>query len=398
MKIIFNRSEISAAVAPLMCAVSGKSTLSTIEGILIEARFPDTCVMTTFDLEKGVRITVEAKVIEEGSYIINAQKFNQTLRVMDGDEVTLTVDDKLVACIFSGKSSHKMSALAGSDFPAIPDLVSDRSFIVGQAIFKKMMNQVSFAMGVNDQRAVLNGTFCKITDDSVMMVACDSFKLAKLRKKTELVNKNTNGDEHLEYKFIIPVKTMNELNRLLTDDEEAVMQLYVTRKHVVFLIGELTFFSRLVDGEYIDYNRIIVTTHKITIGVDKKELISALERAALVTEERIAGSVRSHVKLEVVKDTLKISAVSSAGSTYDELYIDHVGDDILIAFNNRYLIDSVRACSEEQIVLSMSSPLTSMNIEPSEAKYNKPSAAEMVMTGDPGEEEIFMLLPVRMKE
>ncbi len=398
MKIIFNRSEISAAVAPLMCAVSGKSTLSTIEGILIEARFPDTCVMTTFDLEKGVRITVEAKVIEEGSYIINAQKFNQTLRVMDGEEVTLTVDDKLVACIFSGKSSHKMSALAGSDFPAIPDLVSDRSFIVGQAIFKKMMNQVSFAMGVNDQRAVLNGTFCKITDDSVMMVACDSFKLAKLRKKTELVNKNTNGDEHLEYKFIIPVKTMNELNRLLTDDEEAVMQLYVTRKHVVFLIGELTFFSRLVDGEYIDYNRIIVTTHKITIGVDKKELISALERAALVTEERIAGSVRSHVKLEVVKDTLKISAVSSAGSTYDELYIDHVGEDILIAFNNRYLIDSVRACSEDQIVLSMSSPLTSMNIEPSEAKYNKPKPAEVILSGDEGEEEIFMLLPVRMKE
>lgn len=381
MKIIFNRSAISAAVAPLMCAVSGKSTLTTIEGILIEAKFPDTCVMTTFDLEKGVRITVEAKVIEEGSFIINAQKFNQTLRVMDGDEVTLTVDDKLVACIFSGRSSHKMSALSGSDFPNIPELESDRSFIVGQAVFKKMMNQVSFAMGVNDQRNVLNGTFCKISDDSVMMVACDSFKLAKCYKAAELVNKNTNGNEHLDYKFIIPVKTMNELNRLISDDEEALMQIYVTRKHIVFLIGELIFFSRLVDGEYIDYNRIIVTSHRISVGIDKRELVSALERAALVTEERIAGSVRSHVKLELVGDVLKISAVSSAGSTYEELSVEHTGDDILIAFNNRYLIDSVRACSSDKIVLSMSSPLTSMNIEP-ESK----------------EEEIFMLLPVRMKD
>ena len=385
MKIIFNRSAISAAVAPLMCAVSGKSTLSTIEGILIEAKAPDTCILTTFDLEKGVRITVEAKVIEEGSYIINAQKFNQTLRVMEGEEITLTVDQKMVACIFSGRSSHKMSALAGSDFPNIPDLVSDRSFIVGQSVVKKMMNQVSFAMGVNDQRAVLNGTFFKITDDTLMMVACDSFKLAKCSQVTELVNKNTNGNEHLEYKFIVPVKTMNELGRLLSDDEEAVMQIYVTRKHIVFLIGELTFFSRLVDGEYIDYDRIIVNSHKISVKLDRRELIAALERAALVTEEKIAGSVRSHVKLDVSGDVMKISAVSSAGSTYDELYIEHTGEDLLIAFNNRFLIDSVKACSDEKILLSMSSPLTSMNIEP---------ATEV------GEEkkEIFMLLPVRMKE
>ena len=394
MKVIFNRSAISAAVAPLMCAVSGKSTLTTIEGILIEAKFPDTCVMTTFDLEKGVRITVEAKVIEEGSFIINAQKFSQTLRVMEGEEVTLTVDDKLTACIVSGRSSHKMSALVGSDFPNIPELVSDRSFIVGQAVVKKMMNQVSFAMGVNDQRTVLNGTFFKISDDELMMVACDSFKLAKCKKKAELVNKNTNGNEHLEYKFIVPVKTINELNRLISDDEEALMQIYVTRKHIVFLIGELTFFSRLVDGEYIDYDRIIVKNHRITVKMDRRELISALERAALVTEEKIAGSVRSHVKLDIVEDVLKISAVSSAGSTYDELYIEHKGDDLLIAFNNRFLIDSVRACSEEQVVLSLSSPLTSMNIEPASC-YEKRVENQ---TEIPDEEEIFMLLPVRMKD
>lgn len=384
MKIIFNRSSVSAAVAPLMCAVSGKSTLSTIEGILIEARIPDTCIMTTFDLEKGVRITVEATVIEEGSYIINAQKFSQTLRVMEGDEVTLTVDDKLVACIFSGKASHKMSALAGSDFPNIPELSSDRSFMIGQAVVKRMMNQVSFAMGVNDQRAVLNGTFFKISDDALMMVSCDSFKLAKCTKRTDLLNKNTNGNEHLDYKFIVPTKTVNELNRLICDDEEAMMQIFVTRKHIVFLIGELTFFSRLVDGDYIDYDRIIMSNHKIKVTLNQRELIAALERAALVTEEKIAGSVRSHVKLDVTGDLLKISAVSSAGSTYDELEIEHEGEDLLIAFNNRYLIDSIRACSSENLILSMSSPWTSMNVEPAEESEDG--------------NEIFMLLPVRMKE
>lgn len=384
MKIIFNRTEISAAVAPLMCAVSGKSTLSTIEGILIEAKIPDTCIMTTFDLEKGVRITVEAKVLEEGSFIINAQKFSQTLRVMEGEEVTLTVDNKLVACIVSGKSSHKMSALEGKDFPNIPELTSDRSFMIGQSVVKKMMNQVSFAMGINDQRAVLNGTFWKIDDASLMMVSCDSFKLAKCRQSVDLVNKNTNGSDHLDYKFIVPAKTMNELNRLVCDDEDALMQIYVTRKHIVFLIGELIFFSRLIDGEYIDYDRIVMNNHRISVKLNQRELTAALERAALVTEEKLAGSVRSHVKLDVSGDILKISAVSSAGSTYDELFVNHTGDDLLIAFNNRYLIDSIRACSSEEILLSMSSPLTSMNIEPAEKEEDS--------------EEIFMLLPVRMKE
>ena len=199
MKIIFNRAKVSAAVAPLMGAVSGKSTLTSIEGILIEAKIPDICTMTTYDLEKGVKITVEAKVIEEGSFIINAQKFSQTLRVMEGDEITLTVDANMAATIVSGRSSHKMSALPGKDFPSLPELTSDRSFIVGQAVLKEMIDKVDFAMGANDQRAVLNGAYFKISDDEIMLVSCDSFKLAKCICKTQLTNKNTNGKEHLEY-------------------------------------------------------------------------------------------------------------------------------------------------------------------------------------------------------
>lgn len=387
MKIIFNRSAVSSAIAPLMYTVSGKSTLTSVDGILIEAKFPDTCVLTTFDLDKGMRITIEAKVLEEGSFIINAQKFNQTLRVMDGDEIMLEVDNKMVASIISGKSSHKMSALAGSDFPSIPDLVSDRSFIIGQSVVKKMFSQVAFAMGNNDQRNILNGTFVKIDDNSITMVACDSFKLAKCRRATELTNKNTNGKDYLEYAFIVPAKTVNDLCRLLSDDEEALTQIYVTRKHIVFVIGELTFFSRLVDGEYIDYNRIIVTNHPITVIEDKARLLSALERAALITEEKVAGNVRAHVKLNVNEGVLRISAISAIGSTYDELAVEHTGNDIVIAFNNRFLIDSVRSCDSERVMLSLTSPLNSMNITPIENGYE-----------EKGVEELFMLLPVRTKD
>ena len=387
MKIIFNRSVVSNAVAPLMCAVSGKSTLTSVDGILITASHPDTCTLTTFDLEKGLRITINAKVIEEGSFIINAQKFNQTLRVMDGEEITLTIDNKMVASIVSGRSSHKMSALPATDFPAIPDLVSDRSFIVAQGVLKKMFSQVSFAMGNNDQRTILNGTYVKVDDDSITMVACDSFKLAKCKRRAELANKNTNGNDYLDYAFIVPSKTVNELCRLLDDDADAVTQLYVTRKHIVFIIGEITFFSRLVDGEYIDYNRIIVLNHPIQATLDKTDLVGALERAALITEEKVAGNVRAHVKLEFFEDVLKISTISAIGSTYEELAIEHVGKDMTISFNNRFLIDSVRACDTEKLTMMFSTPLNGMNIVPTNSNYE-----------ENGVEELFMLLPVRTKE
>ena len=148
--------------------------------------------------------------------------------------------------------------------------------------------------------------------------------------------------------------------------------------------GQLTFFSKLIEGEYIDYNRIILRNHRITVYADRESVISALEHAALITEEKVAGSVRSHVRLEVQGNILKISATSGTGSSYDEVAIGHEGDDLVIAFNNRYLIDSLRACQSDRVKLSMSSPLSSINIEPNDENTT--------------DEDLFMLLPVRMKD
>ena len=383
MKVVFNRQTINDAVAPLMCAVSGKSTLSAIEGILIDAQTDGTCVLTTFDLEKGMRVTVEADVQEAGTYIINAQKFSQTVRVMEGGEITLTVDDNLQACISCGKSNHRMKALAGSDYPVIPRLTTEDGFVIGQAMLKNMLSKVMYAMAVNDQRPVLNGCYCKVTDNELLMVSCDSYKLAKCVVETEIENKNEDASS-LKFSFIMPTKTVGELFKLLKDDERETVRIYMSRKNIVFHIGNLIFFSRLIEGQYIDYDRILLNTHRIQAVIPRDEMISALERAALVTEEKVAGSVRSHVKLEFNENILKISATSTMGSTYDEVEIEHSGADLLIAFNNRFLIDSLRAADCERVKLSMTSALTGINIEPVESEENI--------------KEIFMLLPVRMKE
>lgn len=383
MKVIFNKNEINEAISPLMCAVSGKATISAIDGILIDAKEDGSCILTTFDLEKGMRVRMNADVKEPGFYIINAQKLAQTIRVMEGDEILLTVNENKQACISSGKSNYKMQALDGREYPEIPNLVTERGFVVSQSVLRTMLEKVMFAMAVNDQRPVLNGCFFHVTDSELLAVSCDSYKMAKCAVKADIENKNTDR-AGLNYRFIVPTKTVGELYKLLKDDERETVRIYMSRRNIIFNIGELVFFSRLIDGEYIDYNRIILGNHRIFVNVKREVLISALERAALVTEERVAGSVPSHVKLQFEGDLLKISATSSLGSTYDEVDIEHEGDDLLIAFNNRYLINSLRAGEAETVRISMTSALTGINIQPSEPREDL--------------EELFMLLPVRMKE
>ena len=383
MKIVFRRDVICAAVAPLMSGVSTKMTLAATEGILIEASLPNTCVMTTYDIEKGVRITIEADVIEAGSAIVSASKFSQIVRVMDGD-ITLTVDDRNCATIVSGRSSHTMTALPAKDFPEIPRLTSTQGFVAPQRVVRGMMAKCLYAMGVNDQRPVLNGLFFSVAGGKLHMVSCDSFKMATCATEADIYG--LEADLAVEdTRFILPNKSVSELYKLLNDkDEEAVVTVYTSRKNIIFVMGDLTFFSKLIEGEYIDYNRIILRNHRITVYADRESIISALEHAALITEEKVAGSVRSHVRLEVQGHVLKISATSGTGSSYDEVAIGHEGDDLVIAFNNRYLIDSLRACQADRVKLSMSSPLSSINIEPSD--------------DDTAVEDLFMLLPVRMKD
>ncbi len=383
MKVIFNRSEIIASASPLLCAVSGKNTLAATEGILIKtAEDGNACTLTSFDLEKGMITEVSAQVEEPGCVVINAQKFIQTMKVMDGEEVELEVDAKFSATISCGNSRHKMGAIDGSNFPQLPNLYKTHGFTIAQGVLRDMLTRASYAMASRDERPALNGCFVWIEETKLTVVSCDSFKLAKIVASAEMENKSEDGGT-MNFKFIIPVHTVNELTHLLSDSQDEKVTIYPGRKNIEFQIGDLIMFSRLIDTEYIDYNRIIGQNHRITLTTDRQKLIGALERAALVTEERIAGNLQAHVKLCAEGDLLQITAVSVTGSTFEEVEVAHEGDSIAICFNNRFLIDSLRSCEGDNVKLSLSTPLSSMNIQPGDEENS---------------ESLYMLLPVRTKD
>ena len=325
---------------------------------------------------------MNCRVEEPGAVVINAQKFLQTMKVMDGEEVELSVDAKYAATISCGNSCHKMGALDATAFPQLPNIYKTHGFSIAQSVLKEMFSRITYAMAQRDERPVLNGCFVTIEDNKLTVVSCDSFKLAKSVTTANMENKSEDGGA-MDFKFIVPVHTVNEVTRLLSDNEDDVALIYPGRKYIEFQIGDLIMFSRLIDGDYIDYDRIIQQNHRIQVTADRQKLIGALERAALVTEERIAGNLQAHVKLNVTGDTMQISAVSVTGSTFEEVNVSHTGDDIVICFNNRFLIDSLRACEGDVVRISLSTPLSSINIQPVEEE-----AAE----------SLYMLLPVRTKD
>ena len=384
MKFKVQKSDFMNVLTPAMGTVSNKNTITSIEGVLIETLDSGLIQISTYDMNKGVRATFMPTDIErEGKYIINAQRLYQTVRVLPDDELTIDINEKLNCEISCGKASFSIFASRGEDFPNLPDLISDRGFEISSATFKKIIGKVSHSIAAQDNRAMLMGAYFKINNEGREVVSCDSFSLSKCNISCE-VNSVTDSNGAVDYSFIIPGHALSELSKILPDDEEYKCVFYLSRKHAIIKCDDIVFFTRTIDSDYIDYNRIIPKENDIFITVNRERMLSGLERNNIIAEEKIQGSGRSYVKIKVEEDFLVLSSSSVNGKVFDEMDCTHEGGDIEIGFNCRYLINSIKAAEGEEIIISFKSPTQAITIE---AK-------------DPDENfnYLYMVLPVRMNE
>jgi len=378
MKIRFEKSSLLAAITPAMGSVSNKNTLASIEGLLIETEGENTCIISSYDLEKGINCRVEAKIEEPGSYVIRADKLYQIIRAMPEKEILLEVDRRNVTHISSGRSKYELHAIKGEDFPNLPELTVEDGISVKQKDLREMMIKTMFAIAQNDRRPALNGEYFCIEKGTITLVSCDTFRLAVMKKSCDI-----GGEGEIDYKFILPGKSVSELGKLLSDSDDPIY-IRSMRKHVVFKIGQMFFFSRVIEEEYIDYERFIPKNNKIFVKINRDEFEASLTRALLVTEDTNMGQPKSNLRCSFGDSYLRLSSISTNGSFNDEVSVEKEGDDIDIGFNCRYLIDAVKAASEcENIKLSLSTPLMSMLMQPDE---------------DCDTDFIFLVTPVRIKD
>ena len=383
MKFTVHKSVFMNRLTPAMGTVSNKNTITSIEGVLLET-MPDGMIrLSTYDMNKGNRALFAPTSIErEGRFIINAARLYQTVRVLPDDEITIDINDKLGCTISSGKASFSMFAMKGEDFPNLPDLVSDKGFEISSEKLRMIIGKVSHSIAEQDNRPMLCGAFFKISEGLMEVISCDSYTLSRCSVKCDINSISQSGE--LGLSFIIPGHALGELSKNLAEGDEENVKFYVSRKHAIIKKGDSIFFTRTIDSEYIDYERIIPKDNDVSVVVDKENILSALERANIIAEEKIKGSGKSYVKLSLEDQYLTITSSSVNGKVYDELDCVHEGIDLEIGFNCRYLINSIRVAEGENIKMTLKSPTQAITIEPTEE--------------DEEYKYFYMILPVRMNE
>ena len=362
MKFTVSKSDFMRVLVPAMGTVSNKNTITAIEGVLIETLDNGRIQISTYDMNKGFRATIEPVEIERtGRYIINAQRLYQTVRVLPDDDITIDVNDKLNCEISCGKASFSMFALKGEDFPNLPDLVTDNGFTVSAEVLRKMVSKVAHSIADQDKRPMLCGAFFKISEGGMEVVSCDSYRLSKCNIKCDIASIASSGN--MSYSFIIPGHALGELNKVLSDGDDETVRFYLSRKHAIVNKGDVIFFTRTIDSEYIDYNRMIPRDNGIVVTIDRERLLSGLERANIIAEEKVQGSGKSYVKVCVSEQQLSLTSSSVYGCVNDEMDCVHEGDDIEIGFNCRFLIDAVKVAEGENLFVKFKNPNQAITIE-----------------------------------
>ena len=318
MKFTVDKSTFINVLTPAMGTVSNKNTITSIEGVLLETLDDGKIQLSTYDMNKGVRATFEPSSIErEGKYIINAQRLFQTVKVLPDGDLTIDIKENLNCEISCGKASFSIFAANGQDFPNLPELTSDKGFSVSSATLRKVISKVSHSIAVQDNRIMLTGAYFNIKEDGMEVVSCDGYTLSKCTIKCEV--NSIVGEAGVNYSFIIPGHALGELTKILPDNEEYKCDFYLSRKHAIIRCDDITFFTRTIDSEYIDYNKILPKENDIFVTVKREDILSGLERVNIIAEEKIQGSGRSYVKVSAERKYLTLSSASVNGKVVEEM-------------------------------------------------------------------------------
>ena len=382
MKITAEKNDLLEVITASAGFASNKSTIASTEGVLFRTISEKECEICAYDLEKGIKTTLECEVEEQGNIIINANRLIQIVRTMPNGKITVKTDEKsFKTVIYSGKAKFELQALSGKDFPDLPELRGDRGFTIKHCDIKNIIQRTQFAIAVNNPRPELNGLDLDVKGNKITAVTCDGNRLAVFSHVCDIENVGITSE--LNFNIIIPGKTVSELVRFINDSEET-LKINVARKHIMFFIGKFIVFTRLIDAQYVDYDRFIPKAPKIFVEADTDSFEGALERALLVTEERQVGQIKSPVICNFEDGILTVSSSSITGRVNDEIEINQDGENIEIGFNCRFLHEAVKACDSEKIKISMTSPLMGMTIEP--------------VIEDENKKFLLLVLPVRLNK
>jgi len=347
--------------------VAQKSSLSVIEGILCKAGVG--LHLTGYNMETAITYQIEAEVTDPGECILPAKLFGDIIRRLPEGPVTVVVDESYKVSIRSGYASFTISAECAEDYPELPDVNSGRPILIPQCKLKELISGTIFAVSENQSRPIHTGVKFEVTNTAVNAIAVDGFRLARRTYHPE-------EETGREMSFVVPAAGLKEVEKILTDcDENAAFTLGT--KHILFQIGNATLVCRLLEGEFLDWKRVVPTNCPIKLVANVSDLASSVERVGLIVSEKYKSPVRcvfSHQELLMRTNT-------TIGAAEDRCSIAGDGKELEIGFNVRYLADALRVIPSEEVTLELTNGLSPIVLTPVEDKYDF----------------AYMVLPVRIK-
>jgi DNA polymerase III, beta subunit len=343
MRFTCEKSILQDGISTVQKAVTGKSTMPILNGIVLQTKGNE-IILTGSDIDLSIETKVKADILEEGSIVIDAKIFGEIIRKLPNDTIHINTIENNSIEILCQKSRFTLIHMNSEDFPVLPNINENMIFSVSQRILKHMIRGTIFATAQDETRPVLTGVLFEINNKNLNLVALDGYRLA-LRSE-ELTSENT-------ISAVIPGKTLNEVSKILEDDDKNV-NITFTPNHILFSLGETKVISRLLEGEFIKYNSIIPTEFNLKVIAKRSELLHCIERASLMAKD----SNTNLIKLNIEEDNMIITSNSQLGMVREEISIILQGQSLQIAFNSKYLIDVLKIMEEDEITMEFSSSVS----------------------------------------
>ena len=335
MKFQLKKESLLKGIQTVQNVTSGRSTLPILSNVLIETVKNNVRLVGT-DLDIGVICTIDANVTEEGSVTIPGKKFGDIVRDLPDSEIHFSAKKNSIVTIECEKSFFRIMGLPKDEFPKLPELRDKEILTIDQSILKEMLKVTSFAICHDEARYVLNGVYMVAENEKIHLAATDGRRLAVVSRELSL-------PKGLQKKVIISVKAVNELNRLLEDTGSVKVAL--DDNHIIFSLNDTIIISRLIEGEFPNYEGVIPKESKEKIKIDREKFLASCKRVSLLTTQE-AQSVR----IDLIKGKIIISAnVPDVGEAREEIEINHKGGDISIGFNPNYLIDVLKNLNNQEV-------------------------------------------------
>ncbi len=339
MKLTVNKEDLVKGIQTVQNVITTKSNLPILSYLLLETH-DSSVYLTTTDLDIGITQEISANIEEPGVIVLPAKKFGDIIKEFPQDTININTRKNNLTIIETKQCQFKLMGLPHEEFPKLPKFTNQEIIKIDQDDFKEMLSLVSFAVSNDETRYILNGILCQIENDIINLITTDGKRLAFYQKKlAQGINK--------PIEIIIPIKTIHELNRNLT--EEGQMLLGVGTNQILLDLGKTQIVSRLIEGEFPDYKQVIPPASPNKIKINREQFLLAIKRASL-----LATPDYQAIKLEVFKNRVAISkSTPDVGESHEELPCEYGGKDMMIGFNPHYLIDVLKNLEDEIIELEV---------------------------------------------